>query len=206
MIYLNRGFTLITLFFFLVGLFVNVSWARDVPLNTESTLNADNFRFDLSWSLPKQDHVLASRAVNIATRTDASEYAGYAAKGENLDCVSQMDNAAASVKLRRDPAAVYTTTAQLENAGWILVTDSDEDIASDRTRISGYLDDEEDDDDAENFYMMDGISVDLANNNVADWKWVVGEDGVLNIDVCIRHRALSLDALPYHYSIDVLLR
>ncbi|KAJ6035925.1 hypothetical protein N7540_000204 [Penicillium herquei] len=136
--------------------------------NRGSTLNADNFRFD-GWSPPKQDDVLASRALNLALRSDASEYAGYATKGEKLDCASQMDNTAASAKLQRDVAAVYTTTTQLQNAGWILVADDAAEIASDRVRISGYLDGT----------LMDGIGVDLASNVAADWRWIVGEDGVL---------------------------
>ncbi|KAJ5714423.1 uncharacterized protein N7483_011604 [Penicillium malachiteum] len=169
MIYPNRDFTFVSLFFFLLGLFVNNSWARAALLNTESTLNADNFRFDLSWSVPKEDHDLACRAIDLASRTDGSYYAARAQRGSNLECATQMDSTTASARLGQDVAAQDTTTTDMENAGWILITDSDSEIANDRTRISGYLDGT----------LLDGLSVDLASNVPADWKWVVRESVVL---------------------------
>lgn len=191
MIYPNRGFTFVTLFFFLVGLFVNCSWARDAPLDTGSTLNADNFRFNLSWRVPKKDHALAGRAVDLAPRTDTSYYNTRAQRGRDLDCATQMDSTAASARLGRDVEAAYTTTEDLNNAGWILITDDAAEIASDQKRISRYLSGE----------LLDGLSVNLANNVVADWKWAVGEDGVLTKDVCMRCLCF-----PRHYSINIVTR
>ncbi|KAJ5556385.1 hypothetical protein N7494_000300 [Penicillium frequentans] len=83
-----------------------------------------------------------------------------------------MDSTAASARLGRDVEAAYTTTEDLNDAGWILITDDAAEIASDQERISGYLSGE----------LLDGLSVNLANNVVADWKWAVGEDGVLTKD------------------------
>ncbi|KAJ5768712.1 hypothetical protein N7520_003271 [Penicillium odoratum] len=172
--YPNHGFTLVTLFFFLVGLFVNDSWARDAPLNTEPTLNANNFRFDLSGSIRKQDHALASRAVDLGPRDLYSDYATYSAKGNRLICLTKMDDAAAAAKLDRDPAAEYTTVAEMEAAGWVSSTDklSAAEIADANTKMEGYL----------SGTLMSSIGVDLSNNELVDWRWTVGEDGVLTAE------------------------
>ncbi|KAJ6002620.1 hypothetical protein N7451_005167 [Penicillium sp. IBT 35674x] len=172
MIYPNRGFTLVTLFFFLVGLFMDDSGARDAPLDTESTLNADNFRFDLSWSLQKQDHALASRAVDLVPRTVNLDYNAFATKGNNLICLTEMDNAAAETKLGRDPAAEYTTVAEMEAAGWIPYTGTVAEIAGAEEKMRSYL----------SGTLMDKIGVDLDNNLLADWRWIVNEDGVLTAE------------------------
>ena len=118
---------------------MNNSWARDAPLNTESTLDADNFRFDLSWSLQKQDHALASRAVDLALRTVYSDYNAFATKGNNFICLTEMDNAAAAKKLVRDPAAKYTTVAEMKAAGWIPYTGTAMEIADAQGKMRGYL-------------------------------------------------------------------
>ncbi|KAJ5715989.1 uncharacterized protein N7483_013170 [Penicillium malachiteum] len=84
-----------------------------------------------------------------------------------------MDNAEATKKLIGDPAAKYTTVTDLTDAGWIQYTGTVTEIAAIETKLRGYLD----------LTLLDGLGVNLVNNVLVDWRWIVGADGVLTADL-----------------------
>ncbi|PWY70847.1 hypothetical protein BO94DRAFT_590162 [Aspergillus sclerotioniger CBS 115572] len=98
----NHGFSLTTLFVFLVFLFTGDAWARSPPLNARSAIP----------NTPAPPAALTKRSTG---------WQAYVEKGRDLACATEMSDAMAEIYFGgRSVVATYTTRAQLTANGWTL--------------------------------------------------------------------------------------